>query len=262
MDYLFRSPAKIGRMKCSRKYDKVKSSLKHFVSPVLCDLDLEERGVYLSDFETQRGPAQFNLRAYLLVSMINENRNEGLSAKQKRAVRRILEELIIPARHAIMERLEKVQCHDEIMAGAQTLTGWLQEIDAASEDEMPEEDLHDDTPEVLDEPEQRVWRYVDNPGCDLNAYTEWHFLSGTELDVHFRKHHVRPSIKAESIIRAIDYYLGMEPSQKNIMIKEHVGHESWHKLKRGGMRILIRDDDDRNIYVHVYPRKEWTYKAA
>jgi hypothetical protein len=54
----------------------------------------------------------------------------------------------------------------------------------------------------------------------------------------------------------------MEATQKNIMIKERVGHESWRKLKRGSMRILIREDDDRNIYVHVYPRKEWKYMAA
>jgi hypothetical protein len=103
---------------------------------------------------------------------------------------------------------------------------------------------------------------VDNPGCGLDAYTEWHFRSGTELDVHFRKHHVRSSIKAESIIQALDYYRSMEATQKNIMIKERVGHESWRKLKRGSMRILIREDDERDIYVHVCPRKEWKYMAA
>jgi len=54
----------------------------------------------------------------------------------------------------------------------------------------------------------------------------------------------------------------MKPGQKNIMIKEHVGHESWNKLKRGSTRILIREDEDGNIYVHVYPRKEWKYMAA
>ena len=65
------------------------------------------------------------------------------------------------------------------------------------------------------------------------------------------------SIRWTSVASAVRHYVFDTPPEiKRCMMKEAVGGVSWHKVKRGGMRIYLRETAG-GILFHIIQRRDW-----
>lgn len=137
---------------------------------------------------------------------------------------------------------------------------WLEPLCQNAPDEIKE---HQEAAVVGIEPEEpETWYYVHNPENGASVSDPVTFCNVEGLNGYFKKHGIATIIKPESILNALVYYKRMASKIRSVMPQELCGHEGWHKIKRGKLRILARLDKKDGLFFHIYPRKEWAYRAA
>ncbi len=257
---LMRSPSRIRRIKCPQYLDKLKARLSHFYSPFLRECQVEERSLDELNLSSLESTEHLNLFALNLLTLNNDLSVDGLSPGQFKAIKRLLKEIFYQSHTMILNELAALYCSDQSLDVLATFEDWIKE--AEKEDLADEASAIEPAVDTIECTPERAWRYVHNPKAGRQQFDEIVFSEEDALDSYFRKNNIDSIIGTGSIIRAVDRFIQTEDNHKNLMIKEHTGDYSWHKVKRGKLRILLHEDKQGHIYVHIYPRKEWKYSAA
>jgi hypothetical protein len=111
------------------------------------------------------------------------------------------------------------------------------------------------------EREAVVIRYVANLGeprlRELRIATTWAALEN-ELEAFCQREGIAVSIPFSSIAHALAHYVLHTPSDKKQVWprRETYGPLELHKIKRGGMRLLVRESGE-GVWLHLLQRKDW-----
>jgi len=261
LETMFRAPRKFSRKKCHKSLLKLRTSLSKYIAPHIGHIPMSElAGVNEIIVDAETDPECLSVYSYVLARQRQETGSSWpLNNKVKTSVQYLCS-LMTPILTELLDSFCRIYSTGKD-GDALTFLEFHGLGESGKEDSQPEED---DSPQeaLLNdfEPEEILWRYVEKPENGSERYSEIKFTTASELAVFFRKKRIPISIKEESIINAVQYFRGVPDADKNTMIKEQVGSLRWNKVKRGKMRILLLEEGDQ-IYVNVYPRKEWEYKG-
>lgn len=106
-----------------------------------------------------------------------------------------------------------------------------------------------------------VLRYLLNLGeaqpREERIATTWTELEET-LEAFCRREGVRVNIPFSSIAHALEHYVWQTPEEKKHVWpeRETYGPLELHKIKRGGMRLLVRESAE-GLWLHLLQRKDW-----
>lgn len=133
------------------------------------------------------------------------------------------------------------------------------ELEQAVEPVSPEQSPADPVA-ALPSPRPICLKYVTNFGSE-QPQTVDRVLDIEQFDRDFAEFaqdlQLKPCIPMHSLSAAVYHYLfETAPEIKAVAPKEHVGSISWHKIKRGAMRIYVRETTD-GVLLHAIHRKDW-----
>lgn len=106
-----------------------------------------------------------------------------------------------------------------------------------------------------------VFRYLLNLGeaqpREEQIATTWDELEET-LAVFCRQEGIAVNIPFSSIAHALEHYVRQTPAEKKHTWpeRETYGPLELHKIKRGGMRLLVRESAE-GLWLHLLQRKDW-----
>jgi hypothetical protein len=83
-----------------------------------------------------------------------------------------------------------------------------------------------------------------------------------DLEAFCLREGIAVNIPFSSIAHAIEHYLFCTPAEKKSVWRqrETYGPLELHKIKRGAMRLLVRESDE-GLWLHLLQRKEWFFGA-
>jgi hypothetical protein len=117
------------------------------------------------------------------------------------------------------------------------------------------------TPPEVPEEAPLFWRYVRNPLEEHGRSLSLGAIRAREAgraEEFFREHGIPTVVKPRSVLRALRYFEGMPEEIRRMLPSESAGGHRWAKLKRGGLRILLRVAGPGSAEFHLLPRSHWT----
>lgn len=247
IDFLVKHPLKIKGFKLPIEADKAKSVFAKLGAHYLRGYHPDEQCLGNVDkwvqYETEQNEYLQVVSVYFAGVMTNKS---GITFDNisdcERMISDLYKKIIYPNMKAIIRWM--YEC----------ATNTTEDADLNPEPQAP-------VPEI-DELKPETWYYVRNPAAGMTVSDPVTFCDSEGLKGYFREHRIDATIKPESIMNALVHYKLMPQSIRAVMPQEYCGREGWHKIKRGGLRILAKLDEKEQLYFNIYPRKEWEYRAT
>jgi hypothetical protein len=249
-------PAQLNRLPVPQQAQKTRSSLAKRIAPLFkgCAMELRDELVYAADKERVDDTELLCMLAVCLSGrwLKADGVDRSLSRKEQSIVDDFWLNYIAPRSEALL-----MQMADQV-EGADGKKGWISVFGNlwASDDDFDIDEFQIEEPPL---PEN--WYYVTNPGRVDTAVEQVVFSceedTGTTMENFLRTRKIKPTVKPVSIVTALEHFRDMPEMLRAVMPHEQVENESWHKIKRGKLRILARIEEDGRLLFNVYPRKDW-----
>lgn len=135
---------------------------------------------------------------------------------------------------------------------------------------LPPDDLQneiDDATDYLAQGNLKGWNvfYSQNKTTDPENLISIQGESLEERDEHLREYFlhegISANIKSSSIIRAIEWVVGVPEEIEQLRMTKQIGEEKFKKLKRGNLRIFyIVAPAQKTIIFFTHQKKAWSYR--
>jgi len=262
IDFLVKHPLKIKKVKMPIDADKAKAVFAKLGAHYLKGYHPDEQCMGNTDkwgqHETEPNSYLQAVSVYFASVMTNNPVTSPDNAERQNVINDLFQKIIIPNIESIIRWMH--ECATNATADGQPIQTFDELVKPfvidGSEPQQESQALE------VEEIKLKTWYYVHNPEHGMTVSEPVVFSNSEELEGYFRKHRVDAVIKPESIMNALAQYKLTPQSIRAIMPQEYCGREGWHKIKRGKLRILARLDEKEQLYFHLYPRKEWEYRAA
>lgn len=149
--------------------------------------------------------------------------------------------------------------HDFDPATPQEKDAWRVQRECSGWDgngaEFSEEEFDD--PPAYEDIAQQIWRYCPQPVHPDSNLVEVPVADASEFEGEYSSLGAPLGIiKTGSIRSALLFYASMDPTSRSSVPHEDFGGIKWAKLKRGGMRIIVREVADGFVW-NAYARKDY-----
>lgn len=142
--------------------------------------------------------------------------------------------------------------------------------EARDTQQIPSDNLRkeiDDETTLLAQGNLKGWNvfYSQNKTTDPDSLTNIQGESLEEREDYLRQFFLQEGIstgiKPGSIIRALEWVVGVPEETEQLRMTQQIGEKTFKKLKRGNLRIFyIVDSDHKAIIFSTYQKKAWSYR--
>lgn len=253
-------PKRVGRMPVPREADRARAALAKHIAPMLVgfhSFDDDAKAVFNGTLSSEQILALFAGHLANVIDSSDPTQPCFRNKAHRKAFNFFWLNLVGPNREEIMQwlasssqfvSLPDESSKDDPVEAIQTPSG-----DGELDAELVAQES-DETPPIH-------CFYVTNPAASelqlIEAPIPTDAGDASDFAKFLRAQGVSKAVKAISIAHALEFFRTMPEMSRTLRPHETVGCQTWHKLKRGRIRIYVRMESDERILFHVYQRKDW-----
>ena len=273
---MLRQPRRLKRHRCPQEAQKLRNLLAARVGPMLAGCESKRRRLAeeveraVHRFESDGASAAGFMTAVACRSVFHgcgEEREDWEAGRE--AALALGRQWLEPHVVAVALRLEvDVQFPLDLgLRSSEATAGVPEGIDARPEPSWEPVEIDEDEEDLeVDRHAQRSlpWYYVSHP---TRIGKEGELVSAPDDEARdkkvaafYKRKRLPLDVKPDSVAHALEYFESHDPVQRTLIPHETFGEVTWQKLKRGGVRILVRLEED-GLRFHTYNRAEYAGKG-